>query len=99
MLDHGWSLQVLRAWQTVSAGNHLSQQELRRTYKERETISAIREDIQRKLRYPWVRRTAAVELAAELDRWTMIAGVGKLCSGEMFNRDQVLRGMSSMVSL
>ena len=49
LLNHGWSNNLLRAWQTVSASNHFSQIELRRTYVERETISARRDRILKQL--------------------------------------------------
>ena len=90
LLNYGWSEHLLRAWQFASASNHFSQIELRRTYVENETIMARREPILKQLRDPsHGTPTPGANLEAELDRWTMIAGVGKLCSGEMIHRDQV----------
>ena len=49
LLVHGWSKDLLHAWEIVSASNHFSQIELRRTYVEKETISARREHITQQL--------------------------------------------------
>ena len=92
LLNHGWSERLLFAWQTVSASNHSSQIEMRRTYVEHETISARRDRILKQLWDPshgTPTPGARADLEAELDRWTRLAGVGRLCSGEMIHRDQV----------
>ena len=92
LLNHGWSTDLLHAWVTVSARNHFSQKELRRSYVEDETISAIRERILKQLRglsHGTPTPGARADLEAQLDHWTRLAGVGTLCSGEEIHRDQV----------
>ena len=92
LLNHGWSNNLLLAWQTVSARSHLSQLELRRTYVEDETISARRERISQQLRGTLshgIPTCEAQSLEAELDRWIMFLGVGRLSNGETIHRDEV----------
>ena len=92
LLNHGWSKDLLHAWETVSASNHFSQIELRRTYDVDKTISARRHRIINQL---WASLHGAptpgarADLEAELDRWTMFQCVGTLCNGETIRRDQV----------
>ena len=92
MLNHGWSLDLLKAWQTVSARNHLSQIELR-TYVEGETIIARHARVLKRMRDCYSRGTrnpgAMIKMERDVDRWTMFLGVGTLCSGVTIHRDRV----------
>ena len=76
----------------MSASNHFSQIELRRTYVENETISARCEHISQQLLGTLSHGTPTWEahrLEAERDHWTMFLGVGKLSNGKEIHRDEV----------
>ena len=103
MLNHGWSPDLLKAWQTVSARNHLSQLALRKTYVEGDSIIERRALVQRRMRECSYRRiqnhSAMMKMQRDVDSWTQLLGVGTLSNGEPVHRDQAPRGMSGLVGL
>ena len=97
LLNYGYSDKLLRAWCAVSLNNHNSQEELRRTYVEQDTISARRTELSKQLRelnHGTPPPGADLELQrsvleSEFDQWTEFCGVGKLTNGEEVHRDRV----------